>query len=98
MQCHTNVVAVFNELEEEPSLFGSQTNLASLAAAEQQEGGGGDAGDAAPQPPPAGRTLLLRNPPREFVRPLGRTPKLRGMMQVVFAASESCATLARSGV
>ena len=43
LQCHTNVVAVFGELEDEPSLFPSTTNLAALA----DEAGGGGSGNGA---------------------------------------------------
>lgn len=32
--------------------------------------------------------MLLRNPPRRFVRPVGRTAKLLGMVQVVCTSSE----------
>jgi len=48
--------------------------------------------------------MLLRNPPRRFVRPVGRTAKLLGMVQVVcassecpscFACSACCALIAR---
>jgi hypothetical protein len=60
VQCHTNLVAVWNELEEEPNLLGSATNLAGLvgtvaaslapgngAAAAQPEESDSDAASAA---------------------------------------------------
>ena len=34
------------------------------------------------------RVVLLRNPPRRFVRPVQRTQKLLGMVQVLCASSE----------
>jgi hypothetical protein len=124
VQCHTNLVAVFAELEEEPDLFGSSSSLTSLAAAAATDnnpnnpstgagatppdgssasltgkaaasggqapgGGGATAAPAAAEVQPEQRVMLLRNPPRRFVRAVQRTPKLLGMVQVVSAASES---------
>lgn len=105
LQCHTNLVAVFAELEEQPDLlFSSTANLvamvtggASTAASPDKAAGGADreaeTSEAGTAPAPAqeeeGRVLLLRNPPRRFVRPRGRTLKLAGITQVVCVASEA---------
>jgi hypothetical protein len=124
VQCHTNLVAVFAELEEEPDLFGSSSSLTALAAASasgnnpnassgatppdgssasladkaaaggaQVPGVGGETAAATAAATaaeaPEQRVMLLRNPPRRFVRAVQRTPKLLGMVQVVSAASES---------
>jgi hypothetical protein len=109
-QCHTNLVAVFAELEEEPDLLlssttnvmGLVTGATSSAASPSKAGGNADGEAEASQagestaiaaPPPAQeeeqRVLLLRNPPRRFVRPVGRTLKLAGITQVVCVASET---------
>ena len=103
LQCHTNLVAVFAELEEEPDLFGSSSSLTSLAAASAAAGNDNPdnasaapadgssaslADKAAPAAAPEQRVMLLRYPPRRFVRAAQRTPKLLGMVQVVSAASE----------
>ncbi|KAI7840595.1 hypothetical protein COHA_005745 [Chlorella ohadii] len=124
-QCHTNLAAVFYELEDEPDLFGSAANLAGLvgragaaspiagaaagsdaANGEQQAQQSQQAGQAqqaqqaghaqqaqqAQQAQREERVVLLRNPPRRFVRPVQRTQKLLGMVQVL------CASIGLTGV
>lgn len=109
-QCHTNLAAVFHELEDEPDLFGSAANLAGIvaragaaspvagAAAGSAAGNGSSGGNGssterqaqqAQQVQREERVVLLRNPPRRFVRPVQRTQKLLGMVQVLCASSES---------
>lgn len=109
-QCHTNLAAVFHELEDEPDLFGSAANLAGIvaragaaspvagAAAGSDAGNGSSGGNGsgterqaqqAQQVQREERVVLLRNPPRRFVRPVHRTQKLLGMVQVLCASSES---------
>lgn len=108
-QCHTNLAAVFHELEDEPDLFGSAANLAGIvaragaaspvagAAAGSAAGNGSSGGNGssterqaqqAQQVQREERVVLLRNPPRRFVRPVQRTQKLLGMVQVLCASSE----------
>ena len=98
---------MFYELEEEPDLFGSASNLAALvtgsanASADTVAGSNPSPGVTAEQQAQqqaAGqqvaaaereeRVVLLRNPPRRFVRPVRRTQKLLGMVQVLCASSE----------
>lgn len=106
-QCHTNLAAVFHELEDEPDLFGSAANLAGIvaragaaspvagAAAGSDAGNGSSGGNGsgterqaqqAQQVQREERVVLLRNPPRRFVRPVHRTQKLLGMVQVLCAS------------
>ena len=97
LQCHTNLAAVFYELEDEPDLFGSASNLgglltragaASPVAGANGSNGGSLAQQAAGQAQREERVVLLRNPPRRFVRPVQRTQKLLGMVQVLCTSSE----------
>ncbi len=121
LQCHTNLAAVFYELEDEPDLFGSAANLAGLVgragaaspiagaaagsdaangeqqaqqsqqagqAQQSQQAGHAQQAQQAQQAQREERVVLLRNPPRRFVRPVQRTQKLLGMVQVLCASSE----------
>ncbi|KAL4855593.1 putative sodium-coupled neutral amino acid transporter 7 [Chlorella vulgaris] len=100
--CHTNLVAVFAELEEEPDLFAGGGDGASSAdgehaatSAHPQEDGTAPgtvseepAAAAASAPEAEQRIMLLHNPRRRFVRSTVRTPKLLGMVQIVSAARD----------
>lgn len=99
-QCHTNLVAVFAELEEEPDLFAGGGEDASSADGEhpvtpahpqEDDTAPGTVSEeaaaaAAPAPEAEQRVMLLHNPRRRFVRSTVRTPKLLGMVQIVSAA------------